>query len=387
MGLTAADIERHADPADPEFSKNLIENVHRLWFGPEVERRRAAGSLPAGFKLYRARVLLPRGKPLRVELNDEIGWEASVKRGRTKPFEKGETIYMHEVRAVESVAHPELDGERVPFFFLYHRGGGVYSAAFDFAPEATDTSANWGLGRVIAAHLNECLRERIIRDVEDAGMTLLRESGLLMAPAIMPYPFSAIVVALKDGQRDVAERLLREECVQSFWNDRTPTWMRLPAVERRRGPIEEALACHFKGQFHASVYTLYPTIVGLMGDYIVARDPSLSGLRKDAEKAQRFADLVTERLPQGYAWRRILSDALNFLTTGPFFEQFWDWNASVNPHFPSRHVIAHGKYEPTLFTEANSLRVILLLDAIITVLDAAEPLDLPGTAQGVLPTL
>lgn len=311
-----------------------------------------------------------------------------MERAEPGPMKVGAPIYLHELRRFVMVHPPEVDATRVGFIFLYHRGGGTYSVAFNFSLDAyPEGDADWDLGFRMAEYLNEIHRERVVRQFGVAGAERLSEFGLFMAPAIMPYPLSAIVVALNDGRSDVATSLLRDNCGRTLWDVRSFSWWTSPLVSRRRAAVGEALDAHYRHHFHTSIYTLYPTIVGIIGDFIVQMDPGNSTVTSDYRKAELFVALAEPLLPNSYAWRAILSAPLQFLSKGPFFAKFTDWGQPIDTRFPSRHVVAHGKYTDDLFTEMNSLKALLLLDAVATVLDALKP-PLPGEEKGSFdPTL
>lgn len=373
------------DPGDPEFGRNLFANIHKLWVTPEIERRKEAKTLPDDFMVYQCRVLFVPGGPPKIEFNDEIGWNARIRRGESRPIQKGEAIYFHDVRSIETVYPPEVEGNRVGFLYLFHRGGGVYGTIFNFDRDAyPDDDADWDLGRPIAEHLNTVFREKVVRQFGESAADLLRAFGLFMAPGIMPYPLTAIVAALQQGDEQKAQDLLDEECGTDFWQARMASWWAVPLVRQRQAPIQESVHAHCEGHYHACIYTVYPVVVGLLGDYIVSRDANLSTITRDAVKAARFAEFAHERLPNSFAWKRILSAPLEFIADGPFFASFRDWNEPISEEFPSRHAVAHGKYDPKLFTKETSIRSLLLLDALVTVLSAiAEPKG-PDGAEGRL---
>lgn len=52
--------------------RRTFDQVMKTWIQPEIDRRDAAGLLPAAFRLRAAQVILPNGAPPFVRLNDEV---------------------------------------------------------------------------------------------------------------------------------------------------------------------------------------------------------------------------------------------------------------------------------------------------------------------------
>lgn len=53
-------------------------------------------------------------------------------------------------------------------------------------------------------------------------------------------------------------------------------------------------------------------------------------------------------------------------------ESFKDWQSNVKNAFANRHVVEHGKFDDTLYSEENSIKIILLLDTLYYILKQAE---------------
>jgi len=52
------------------------------------------------------------------------------------------------------------------------------------------------------------------------------------------------------------------------------------------------------------------------------------------------------------------------MLTGPVLRTFDKWSVAIDNLFPNRHVVEHGKYDDSIFTEENSIKLFLLLDTI-----------------------
>ncbi len=76
-----------------------------IYFGPEIERRRVAGTLPGDFFLYFAQVLFPLDGKNRVLLNDEVKGEGVMRANRD--VAKGEGIYITDLEFLERFELPD----------------------------------------------------------------------------------------------------------------------------------------------------------------------------------------------------------------------------------------------------------------------------------------
>lgn len=65
-----------------------------------------------------------------------------------------------------------------------------------------------------------------------------------------------------------------------------------------------------------------------------------------------------------YTYRRIVESSLEFILDGPVLSTFQNWFARIDRSFANRNVIEHGKYDDSLFSEENSIKLFLLLDTI-----------------------
>lgn len=119
---------------DPEFGKDLLNQVMELWVGPEIDRRKAEGRLPDDFVLWAAQVLMDVGGsgPV-VRLNDEVRAVAQVKTNR--PVGRGELVRSTDVDKIVSIGltDEDPDSAHVTLWLI----GGSWRIAFDFRYNAT----------------------------------------------------------------------------------------------------------------------------------------------------------------------------------------------------------------------------------------------------------
>lgn len=69
-----------------------------------------------------------------------------------------------------------------------------------------------------------------------------------------------------------------------------------------------------------------------------------------------------------YAVETVRHSLACFVEYGPVMEPFNDWQTPLSAVFPNRHAIGHGRYDESLYTESNSIKVFLLLDTLFHVL-------------------
>lgn len=120
--------EHRESLTDAEGLNRTFTQACELWFTPEIERRKAAGSLPPDFALYMAQALFPpEGQP-RVLLNDEINGTALMRAIRN--VQKGEQVYVTDLQHVESF---ELSDELLDNgHFTMFRSGDGWRCFFNF---------------------------------------------------------------------------------------------------------------------------------------------------------------------------------------------------------------------------------------------------------------
>lgn len=145
---------------DPEFRDKVISQFVTLWLNPEIARRRERGTLPDGFRVYAAQVLLaPDGSAPEVRFNEEVKMRAKVKWNREP--EVGDSVRLSNIKEVEYLELTDEDencghvsmlfsqrGWHCQFSFRYNAGRirDLLVAASEFV-EAADMSLSKGFLR------------------------------------------------------------------------------------------------------------------------------------------------------------------------------------------------------------------------------------------------
>lgn len=146
-------------------------------------------------------------------------------------------------------------------------------------------------------------------------------------------------------------------------SDRIGAWFSLPYLAERKQIILDSLEAHRAGKWTLSVPTLLPLIDGIMRRF---RKKYLRPSKNPRRlvSAERFAGYYRRKQPKlfGASFAKFVNDHM-FAT--------FDFNSEVSPSPINRHAILHGE----IFdypTEANSLKVFLLLDTIAQFVQTVE---------------
>ena len=353
---------------DEKAAGNLFDQIRKLWIEPELSRRKQIGNLPQNFIVSRCLIRLPNDKPPVIEFNEEIRWIVSAKKASGTSFEKGQPIFLHEIQEIAAVSPPEVNGQRVAFVYLSWSGN-TCQIVFDFTPSVPEEMISkkekeaWHFSKTIAESLQAILVEKAIR-IHDSIQALLEKNGLWAAPALLPYPLSKIAKQLEEGDTKGAHTTLCNHCTPKYIEELSSKWWTIEQFKKRQGLIEEALEAHKAGRYRLSIHALLPQIEGIITDWIYTRSPETKMLWRQKSKTKKFRDLVLDKPPTTFTYERIVDSAIDFIVSGPVLKTFTRWVDQIDQAFPNRHVVEHGKYDDSLFTEENSIKLFLLIDTI-----------------------
>ncbi len=353
---------------DDEGKKIFFQELHKHWIEPELSNRRATGSLPENFMIYRCLIKLPHDNPPIVEFNDEIGWLTKPELAPGISMEEGQVILLHEIRGVKEVLPPEINGKRVAFIYLFWNGRS-YNSVFDFTPNTPDelvgeiADQEFSLGTVIAEDIQAIFTEKAIH-LYDNIQTELQNIGLWAVPSLLPYPITKIIKAVNDGDNDSARTVLIDFCTSEFLNNISSKWLNVVEFKVREKLIKDALHAHLEGRYGLSIFALLPQIEGIVTDWVYTQIPPEQVPWRPESKTKKFRDLVFDKASKTYTDRRILESTFEFVLNGPVLETFDNWLKVVDIAFPNRHAALHGRYEEMSYNEENSIKVFLLLDTI-----------------------
>lgn len=351
---------------DQAGAQNFFSHLHELWIQPEIDRRKTEDRFPDGFQIRECLIRLPKdGSPI-VEFNDEFGWKTeSPELAPGIQMEIGKPIYLHNLIRIGKVLPPMVNNERVAFVYLYWDGW-AYSAVFDFSPTWPDFNSDeddFQLGEIIAHHIGRQLVETSVQ-LSRNMQSKLNQIGLWTVTALLPYPISKIVENVGTGRFDEARRLLVDHCDGEFVSGLVETWANTPPFDERMAVFREAVFAHRKGKYRLSIHTLIPQIEGVLSDWLYMTVYPNDKKRSLQDKVKDFQSAVNAIPKFDFAYREALDSVTKFLLDGPPLQRFMNWLDAIDPAFPGRHVVTHGKYVDEVFTEENSIKLFLLLDTI-----------------------
>jgi hypothetical protein len=350
---------------DAEGATNLLNDIMKLWVNPEIERRKQNGTLQSPLIIQKCLITFPKGSSPIVKFNEEFGWEVWAKKAPGTAFEKGQAIHLHEIVSIDKVKLPNIDGKPLAFVYFVREGLDSFRIFFDFSPNHPNfqpsAQENTLLGKQIAESLQAKLVEQAI-NVQVSCQKQLQKIGLWTAPSLLPYPLSSIVFQLEKNDIDGAKSTLISYCTPDFFSKISLNWWTLKEFELRKPLIESAMSAHKDGIYTLSIPALLPQIEGIVTDWIYTQTPENLPWRIES-KTKKFHKIVLSK-PTPWSYQCIVNSTINFILGGPVLSTFKRWVNEIETAFPNRHVVEHGKYDPSLYTEENSLKLLLLIDTL-----------------------
>jgi hypothetical protein len=261
-----------------------------------------------------------------------------------------------------------IDDKPVAFIYLYWTGFS-YQAVFDASPndpEFDQEAYEFQLGETISQHLNLKMIERVVRLTKNV-QPQLRQIGLWPATSLLPYPLSKIAERVENGANDDARKILVEHCTPTFIYRLVGTWRPINVFNSRKELFTQAVNAHERQWFQLSISALVPQIEGIVSDWLYSTIYSDDNRRNIKTKFDDFRSAI-EKVPEfHWLYWEALSAIVEFICAdkdGDPLKTFWNWLERIDPAFPNRHVISHGRYDEHVFTEENSIKLFLLLDTI-----------------------
>jgi len=359
---------------DEKGSQRLWDDLHRLWILPEVERRSREGTLPAKLGIRNCLIRLPQDNPPIVQFNDEIHFLTTIKKPVGIAIEKGDPVFLWQVERVTGVDRPAVDGKPVAFFYIYWNGR-AWEVIFDGSPDfpgatvAGDDEQDWPIGQALANALNLQFRERALA-LHDSIREQILAIGLWPAPALLPYPLTAIAERCHNNAMTEARQLLVDYCATGFLTSLVESWSMVPEFASRTRLFEQALEAHRDSKFILSIHAIVPQIEGVVTDWLYSKK-AIGNAYRELSKVKRFQDVVIDGAELPYVERRMVEDVLSFIVSGPVFETFRDW-VLPGSAFPNRHVVGHGKFDESVYSKENSIKAFLLLDSLHYVMESHD---------------
>jgi hypothetical protein len=360
---------------DNEALSRFVSNVNKRWVLPEIERRKKAGTLPADFLIRQCLIRLPRPDSAIVQFNGEIGWHVKAKKPIGVAYEKDQPLSLHDIEGIEKVYPPEVDGEQVPFIYIFCLAGNM-TVSFNFEVgtlgQDSDSDEAWRpYNEVLKKHVEFMHTERVISAYEATSENLLRKVGLWAAPTLLPYALARILNFLEQGDTASARKQLLARCSCDWITAATRAWMECPVLAKRERVFGEAREAHQAGWYSCSVYALVPQIEGVITDWLHNEVSEEAPPWRAESKIKKLKYLLAKRLPQTFVDGRLLDSLSAFVLEGPALQSFEKWTQQLDESFPGRHPTLHGRYEDWMFTEENSAKLFLLVDTLFNLFQRA----------------
>jgi hypothetical protein len=174
-----------------------------------------------------------------------------------------------------------------------------------------------------------------------------------------------------------ARSTLVSHCTDEFIESLCSKWSNIEAFAKRSDLIRDALDAQKAAKYRLSIHALLPHIEGIITDWIYLQSGGIIPFRQES-KTKRFRDLLLS-VPSTYTFDTVVKSTVGFILEGPVLSSFNDWSIKIDDIFANRHVVEHGKYEDSVFTRENSIKLFLLLDTIYTLMAKSPNIKNPSS--------
>ena len=359
---------------DEQGSQNFFNQIMELWIKPEVQKRKKLGKIDDNFVLKRCLIKMPKNKPVIIEFNEKCKMELVVRKDHDTFLQEKDLVHNFQVNEILDTLHPKIDNIAVAFIFLQIVKG-KWNIFFDLAPSHEDKSQfenDWYMGKIIANSLQESLEEQTAVDTILANK-LLNDAGLWPIPALIHYPMSKIVHQLFKSDKDGALKTLQKFCNTSFFNTQISRWFKNTSFKKRKRLFIEAHTTHKRGLYTQSILSLLPHIEGIITDCLYETRSESENIPYQLDKKMElfYNKMLNSNLP--IPDNLIVESTIKFMKTGPLFRPSGRWTKKDNTRFPKRHSAEHGKYDDSMYTKLNSIKLLLLFDTLHYLLSKRLP--------------
>jgi uncharacterized protein (UPF0332 family) len=167
---------------DAEAAQRTGEHAFEVWIRPEVERRRAAGELPADFEVFAAQVIFDAEGAPRVRLNYEVKIIGAARPSRQ--IGEDDEVTLADLERIESLELTEDDPNQAHVTLMrYGEGGGKWFLSFDFRHNAARMAETARAAREFLDAASWAVESGRLRVAVDTlfSATELMAKGLLLA--------------------------------------------------------------------------------------------------------------------------------------------------------------------------------------------------------------
>jgi hypothetical protein len=361
----------------------LFNQIRDLYILPELQKRHDSKILSDDFRVRQCLIKLPQNKEPIVLLNDEVKWLLMVT--SSEAVNAGDTPYLHQLTEFYSVQLPEEDGKRIAFIFFKHRVNNKYDIIFDATPnslmsleerEETEKQVHDLVLEFLKSGIADFAAQTFFRD---DLQKILYENGLWLIPRLLPYPLSQAIHIIETSPETAIQVILdycnQKNLLRQMLND----WWSVELFNSRQKLIEDCCFAHENNRYSLSIHTLMPQVEGIITDWIYTQISKSEVPFRTESKTLKFMDTILEKDLFSLSYPIVVESVMSFINKGPVLKTFKDWFETIDDVFPNRHALLHGKYENSLYTEINSLRLFLLLDSVFFLIKAKDDQFLNGS--------
>jgi hypothetical protein len=224
-----------------------------------------------------------------------------------------------------------------------------------------------GFVRLLSTNAETRASAKLLTSEDDELSRILSAHGWWILSRDINGPVKRALLQL--GREGKAAEIDRYLCSLFSENDaarlrqKIESWFKIPYLTDRREIIFDSLDAHTRGKWTLTVPTLLPLVDGLMRRFRKEHLRRSKNPHKTMH-ADRFVDYYRRKRP------KLFGKSLKHFMLKQMFAKF-DLNNGASPSSINRHAILHGEIFDYA-TQANSLRVFLLLDTISQFIQTVE---------------
>lgn len=201
---------------------------------------------------------------------------------------------------------------------------------------------------------------------------LLQKVRLWEVPALFPIPLLDIISHLEKDHIATALDIFIKHCnTPIFLQDLIFKWWQLAEFKIQKKSIHLALEHHRKSQYNSVISLLLPLFERILRIW-GCENYSLP------QETKEVPNLVLERPVTPLLYNLILEPLLAFPISNLVYDPqiVQNWMEEIDKEFPTRQVGDFGKYDESLFTIDNSLKLFLALDTIFALMAFDQNLEM-----------
>lgn len=168
---------------EAQFTRTVIGNAFKLWFGPELDRRVAAGELPRGFKVWGAQIIIDLEQPHIINFNEQIEGVLAAHKTPGASIEVGQVVSMQDFNAIQGLTLTTQHANAAHLTVIWLKGKGYL--LFDFRYNADRIGDLVRIADEFIASAHNALTNDLLHPFADSlfgAVELLAKSLLMMHP-------------------------------------------------------------------------------------------------------------------------------------------------------------------------------------------------------------